>query len=230
MPWAPSGAAAYRGAVRSKRADVLDTVADAICQLPADRISRVGVDGFDGAGKTTFADELATALGRSGRAVIRASVDGFHRPGAQRYGLGRTSPEGFFRDSYDYGQLRAVLLDPLSPGGDRRFRRAVFDCDSDSQAVRSLETAAPNAVLIVDGMFLHRPELRSYWDFSVFLEVGFAVSIPRGAQRGIGSPDPGAECNRRYIEGQRIYLRECTPHEYATVVIDNEDLSSPVIR
>lgn len=48
----------------------------------------------------------------------------FIHPRALRYRQGRHSPEGFFQDSYDYAQLKAVLLDPLSPGGDGRYRDA----------------------------------------------------------------------------------------------------------
>jgi uridine kinase len=80
-------------------------------------------------------------------------------------------------------------------------------------------------------MFLHRPELREYWDFSIFVDVDFEISIPRGAARGVGygSPNPDALSNRRYIEGQKLYFMECRPHEYASIVVDNNDLSSPKI-
>lgn len=40
-----------------------------------------------------------------------------------------------------------------------------------------------DAVLIVDGIFLHRDELTDAWDLSIWLEVAFTVSIPRGASR-----------------------------------------------
>jgi alkylation response protein AidB-like acyl-CoA dehydrogenase len=89
-------------------------------------VVRVGIDWVDGAGKTYLADELAELLRASGRSTIRASVDGFHHPRAIRYRRDRGSPEGFFHDSYDYDQLKAALLDPLSPGGTRRYRVAVF--------------------------------------------------------------------------------------------------------
>ena len=36
--------------------------------------------------------------------------------------------------------------------------------------------------------------------------------------------------NRRYVEGQRIYLRECRPRDRATVVIDNTHLELPVLQ
>src|SRR5918994_1676380 len=49
----------------------------------------VAVDGIDGAGKTTFADGLAEVFAEAGSAVYRASIDGFHRPRAERCGARR---------------------------------------------------------------------------------------------------------------------------------------------
>jgi len=192
-------------------------------------VLRVGIDGVDGAGKTTLADALADGLRTARIPVIRASVDAFHHPRVVRYRLGRDSPEGFFRDSYDYHALRRCLLEPLSPGGSLRYRTAVFDHRSDRHVDAPETRAQAGSVLIVDGIFLHRPELRAYWDFSVFLDVRFEVSIPRGAQRGEGSPDPLAPENRRYIEGQQLYLRECDPSAHATLVIGYDDPAAPLI-
>ena len=212
-----------------KRLELLQGLAAQILALPVPPVLKVGIDGVDGAGKTTFSTELAEVLAASGRPMIRASVDGFHNPRAVRYRLGKRSPEGFFRDSYNYGALKAALLDPLNPGGTGRYRTAVFDHRMDAPVEVPEQQAAPGSILLVDGIFLHRPELRAYWDLSVFLEVDFGTSIPRGAQRGEGSPDPHAPENRRYVEGQRLYLQECHPREHASVVVNNERLERPFI-
>ena len=212
-----------------QRQRLLHALAARILELPCDRVVRVGIDGVDGAGKTCFADELATILQASGRSTIRASVDGFHHPRAVRYRRGRTSPEGYYYESYDYEQLKAALLDPLSPAGDQRYRTAVFDHRLDARVDMPERTAAAGDVLIVDGIFLHRPELRDYWNYSIFLEVPFTISIPRGAQRGEGSPDPAAPENQRYVRGQELYLRTCQPTRWATRVVNNADLNAPYI-
>jgi uridine kinase len=213
-----------------RRRDLVWELARAINAVQAAGIVRVGVDGVDGAGKTTLGDELAAAVRDLGRPVIRASVDSFHNPRAIRYRQGRDSPDGFFLDSYDYALLRRVLLDPLSRGGSGRYRAVAFDYVKDLPMRTPERAAAPNAVLIFDGIFLHRPELTGYWDYSIFLRVGFDTSIPRCAQaRPELSPDPRAESNRRYVDGQRIYLRTCEPEKLATIVIDNEDLDAPSI-
>ncbi|HEU5470344.1 MAG TPA: uridine kinase [Actinophytocola sp.] len=216
-----------------RRNELVTGLARRIADIGGAGTTRVGVDGVDGAGKTVFADELGAALAALGRPVIRAGTDAFHNPRAVRHRRGRDSPEGFFRDSFDYSRLRALLLDPLSPGGTGHFRRAAFDHETDSPVDAPVEVAPTGAVLVFDGIFVHRPELLPYWDFSIFLRVGFDISIPRLAGR-IGcsahpdSTDPNSAGNRRYVEGQRRYLAECQPEHKATVVVDNTDLAAPV--
>lgn len=213
----------------SQRQEVLREVAGHIVRLPVDRISRVGVDGVDGAGKTMFADELAAIVSAQGRPLIRAGVDGFHNPRAVRYRRGRGSPEGFFEDSYDYGTLKSVLLDPLGDAGTGCYRTAAFDHRTDRPVSPPRVQAEPGSILIFDGIFLHRPKLADYWDFSIFLSVDFAVSVARCAGRDGTSPDPDAPANRRYVEGQRLYLRTCEPYARATLTIDYNDLAAPFI-
>lgn len=196
-----------------------------------DRISRlegravVGVDGVDGAGKTVFAGELASMLMQSGRSVIQASVDGFHNDRALRYRRGKSDPQGFFEDSYNYELLRNDLIDPFRKGESKvsvaRFNHAIDAEISDTATVE------PSAILVIDGIFLHRDELVSLWDFSIFLSVPFSVCYARLATRDGSNPDPRAVKNRRYYEGQQIYLSNCKPAERATVVIDNSEIEAP---
>lgn len=231
-PVAPGGKQGkWKGtAVRShtqQRSAVLSRIAATVTELHPNRVARVGVDGVDGAGKTTFADELAETIVT--RPTIRVGLDGFHHPRSVRYRRGRHSPEGYFHDSYDYARLREMVLEPLSPGGGGRYGRAAFDYRTDRPIASGWQHAPSDAVLIVDGIFLHRPELRPYWDYTVFLQVDFTMSIRRCAARGDLDPDPGAPSNRRYVEGQRLYLDQCHPADQASIVIDNSDLGEPHI-
>jgi uridine kinase len=161
--------------------------------------------------------------------VIRASIDGFHNPRSVRYRLGTSSPEGYFRDSFNYEALTNGLLRPLGPGGSLRYRRAVFNYRTDSQVQTPSELAPPNSILLFDGVFLHRPELRLYWDLSIFLDAPFEVTIQRCAARDGSSPDLNAAENRRYVEGQKLYLHQCQPRRESTIVINNTNLTSPDI-
>lgn len=210
------------------RAEVLDRLSRLIAEVKAEPVARVGIDGVDGAGKTCLADELAACLAATGRPIIRASVDGFHNPKFVRYRRGRSSPEGFYRDSYDYAALKRVLLDPLSPGGSLRYRRAVFDVDEDLPVEALEEEAAAGSILLFDGIFLHRPGLRGYWEFSVLLQVEWDRNH-RTRHRPPNDFGPGDPRNDRYRLGQRLYLDECRPWQWASVVLDNEVLEAPLI-
>lgn len=60
-----------------QRFEYLSDLASVIVEIPLDHPTRVAIDGVDGVGKTTLADELVPLIQGAGRQVIRASVDGF---------------------------------------------------------------------------------------------------------------------------------------------------------
>lgn len=187
----------------------------------------VAVDGVDGSGKSMFAANLTAHLQKSDIQVLHVSVDGFHRPRAERYARGRYSPEGFFRDSYNYDKFKNVLLVALQKEGDRNIQRTIHDIKTDEQLSPEPIFVEPGTVVVVDGIFLHRDELFDYWDYSIFLDVDFQQAFHRMAKRDNGLPDPFNELNTRYREGQLLYFRECDPKSRATVIIDNNDFEHP---
>ncbi|MEV6599415.1 uridine kinase [Actinoplanes sp. NPDC051346] len=199
----------------------------AVAELVSAGAVRVGVDGVDGVGKTTFARRLAAELETAGRSAIHISADGFHHPRAVRHRRGRDSAEGFWLDSYDYPALIANVLAPFGPAGNRRYRTAVHDVDTDEVLDLPWLTAPADAIVVVDGLFLHRDELAAHWDFSVFLSAPFEVTVPRMAARDGSHPDPAHPSQARYVQGQRRYFAACEPWQRASVVVDNTDVTRP---
>ena len=215
------------------RKQMIERLAVLIASVERPHPVRVAIDGIDAAGKTTLADELVPAVERRGRTTIRASVDGFHRPRIQRYQRGPDSPEGYYHDSFDYTALRAALLVPLGPEGDRLYRSAVFDFRSDSPVSRPILTARVDSVLLFDGVFLLRPELNDYWDYRVFVRVDSAEAMRRAELRDQGLFGSAAEVRSRfetrYLAGQRIYLESVQPERMADLVVNNDDPSNPTL-
>ena len=217
-----------------ERKELIDYLASEVAAIVRPHPVRVAIDGVDAAGKTTFADELGSALVSLGWPVVRASIDGFHNPSAIRYRRGALSPEGYYQDSFNYPMLIEALLQPLGPGGSLAFRRAVFDFRTDKIVQVPIELAERNAILLLDGVFLLRPELRAHFDFSIFLRADFDVTLARAEQRDLELLGNVEEVRRRYreryIPGQELYLTAVHPERIASVVIDNNDLSRPIIR
>ena len=216
-----------------KRSQLLDELASRIIRVELPHPTRVAIDGVDAAGKTTLAEELVTPLQAHGRPVIRASIDGFHHPAHIRHSRGPTSPEGYYYDSFNYQGLTESLLAPLGPGGSRRYVSAVFDYRTDAEVQSPIRVAEVNAVLLFDGVFLLRPEVMGYWDFTIFVEAAFETTLARAEQRDavlFGSVEGVRErYERRYIPGQKLYFDKCRPRERAEVVIDNNDPRNPAV-
>lgn len=217
--------------IQRTRRDAVHQLAERIAALRPEHPARVAVDGVDAAGKTTLADELAEAVRMLGRPVIRASIDGFHRSRADRHRRGPESPEGYYEDSFDYAALRAALLEPLGPGGSRRYRRAVFDFRADALVRGDEEEAPADAVLLFDGVFLLRPELIAMWEYRIFVHAPFEVTLKRALRRDVtlfGSEDVVRERYlRRYMPGQRLYLAAARPRERADAILENADPEQP---
>ena len=138
----------------------------------------------------------------AGVGVVRASVDDHLRPVAERYARGRASAEGCYRDSHDLEAVRRLVV--------------------------AFRDGSPQAVLVVDGVFLLRPELTDLWDLAVHLVLPDEEVVRRAAVR-----DPGTDPRlylTRYLPAQRLYEAEARPRERADVVLDARDMSVASVR
>ena len=216
------------------RQQVLSLIANAICAKNLTHTLRVAIDGIDNAGKTTLADELVPLIEQRGRSVIRASVDSFHRPRQDRYRHGSDAPEGYYADAFDYVALCSVLLQPLGPDGNRRYKRAVFDFRTDTPIIVPEEEAADGAVLLFDGIFLQRPEIAAFWDYRMFVDVPMAIALQRALLRDLplfGSAEAiAARYHQRYFPAQQLYFQDAQPQQTADVIIENSDPLHPSVR
>ena len=203
------------------RRDLLDGLCAEFLQHYREGRTIIAIDGRDGSGKTQFADDLAVRLGR-GHSVFRASVDDFHRPRAERYARGEFSPEGYYEDAFDYELLRRVLLAPFRLGGSTGFVLKAFDVARDVPYEMDWMTGPQDATLIIDGVFINRPELRGLWNFTVWLDVEDAERerrlIERDGERSLGE---------RYAGAYALYNADANPRARASAIIDNTDPADP---
>jgi uridine kinase len=213
----------------SVRRGVIAALAECVPPAAGDGCVRVAIDGVDGSGKSILAAELAAALSEAGRPVIQVSADDWHQQRAQRHARGRTSPEGFWLDSYDYPRLRAEVLEPLGPGGSREYRPLGHSLETDEVLRGPTLTAPEGAVVVVDGLFLQRAELHGCFEFVVWLDVPFEETARRMAVRDGTPPHPDDPAMARYVGGQRRYFAACAPWSSADLVIDNTDVERPRI-
>jgi uridine kinase len=180
----------------------------------------VGISGPDCAGKSKLARELAEALGASSL-VVRG--DEFTRPTAERYAEADQAL-GYYRDSFDYGELRGRLLPALRDGlvGDVALRVSDWEHDGWRTETFSLR---PETLLIVEGCFLFADGGDDEFDLTVWIDLPLeqvverALARPRDLER-MGGPDGVRErYARRYVPGQRLHLERDDPSRRADVVL-----------
>lgn len=216
------------------RAELVTLLADAIEVRSAGRPVRVAVDGCAASGKTTLADELVVALHHRGRHVIRAWVDDFLRPRSERYQRGQYSAQGCYQDGFDYSALIGRLLDPLGPGGTLEYQTAAYDRHADLAVCPPAARAPADAVLVLDGVFLLRPELRGKWDLKIHLAVQPGEILRRGRIRDLDIYGSVEEVDRRYLSrylpAQKLYRADNRPLEHADFIVINDDPARPVVR
>lgn len=210
-----------------ERTALIATVADMVAALGPGAL-RVAVDGLTGAGKTSFGHELAAALRAAGRATMRASMDDFRYPWrrAREHGYDRVSGEGYYRNAYDFGAARDLLLGPAGPSGSGE----VVLCGHDPLTGvdhRDKKISAPRgAILIVDSVFAFRPEYNDCWEYRIWLDVDPETARDSAAEGG----EEAARLHRdRYHAAEMIYLAEIDPPSRADIIIDNRDFKRPRI-
>jgi uridine kinase len=217
----------------AERTALIATVADTVAALGPGAL-RVAIDGLTGAGKTSFGHELAAALRTAGRATMRASMDDFKHPwpDALEHGYDRVSGEGYYRNAYDFGSARDLLLGPAGPSGSGEVVLCGHDPLTGADHRDKKISAPRGAILIVDSVFAFRPEYNDCWEYRIWLEVDPETALRRGIARDTAT-EGGEEAARlhrsRYHAAEMIYLAEIDPRSQADVIVDNRDFKRPRI-
>ncbi|MDJ0349407.1 hypothetical protein [Cryobacterium sp. PH29-G1] len=200
--------------VSTPRIDFLRTLAAEVVHNYGLGRTIIAIDGADAAGRAAFADDLAAVFREDERHVFRASLRYFQHSRAEQDRLAPDLPDSAerrYRVGYDYSALRRVLVEPFRLGGSTGFVTEEFDPDRDAWIQPTWQSAPADAILIVDGDYINRPELHGLWLYSVLLE-GEPGSDP--------ASDPGSELHDRY----RAQVR---PRDIVSAVVDVADQQLP---
>ena len=139
----------------------VDPVAAVVAALDGRHGTRwIGVDGKGATGKTTLAKRIAAAL--PGSVVVH--IDDFARPDLQ----------GWERDRFVH-----QVLKPLLAGRPGRYQRWDFDHNVGAEW-HTVPTGLP---VVVEGVSATDERLGVPWDFTIWVEVPYAVRLARAMER-----------------------------------------------
>ena len=167
----------------------------------------VAIDGPCASGKSTLGARLASELG----APLIAADDFFLRP-EQR------TPERLATvgGNLDRERLADEVLLPLSGGRAANLRP--YDCKT--QKISSARVIPATEILIVEGSYSHHPELKKFYDLTVFLDTPPTVQWERIKRRE--SPDSAQRFKNQWIPLENEYFSKMNIRSYADVIITLE--------
>lgn len=189
--------------VSTPRIEFLRTLAAEVLHNYGRGRTIIAIDGPDTGGRAAFADDLAAVFREDELHVFRASLRYFQHSRAEQQRLAPDTPDHRYRVGYDYSALRRVLVEPFRMGGSTGFVTEEFDPDRDTWIQPTWQTAPADAILIIDGDYINRPELHGLWLYSVLLE--------------------GAPVN----DSDLRYLAEVHPRDVVSAVVDTTDPAAP---
>ena len=141
------------------------------------------------------------------------------------------SVEGYVEDSFDYSAVRKNVLQPLGPGGDRRYAPEIYDHHRGEARTVEFKEAPEEAFLLFEGVMLFRKELVEFFDFRILIMCSTRVILERAKVRDLahfGDMETLLEkYQKRFIPGQKKYLSENQPAQFADLIFFNDDPDFP---
>jgi HAD superfamily hydrolase (TIGR01509 family) len=135
----------------------------------------------------------------------------------------------YLRHSFDFTRLIGQILEPLRRDGELHTVLAHLDLATDTFTAHRTYTIDAGTVVLVEGVFLLRPQLRRFLDLTVYLHVPEQTALLRGATRDTAPAgvDVAGRYRSKYLPAQREFLRQHPPAELADLIVDNTDWDRP---
>jgi uridine kinase len=118
---------------------------------------------------------------------------------------------GGYLTYYDWQRLEAQLLVPFAHGRSARYQRYNWG----ENQLGEWRVVPAEGVIVVEGLYTLRPELRAYYHVKIWVETNFPTRMGRQGERA----DPW-EWGERWEAAEVFYMLLHTPQRYADIVVD----------
>lgn len=187
----------------------------------SNKIYIVGIDGLGGAGKSTIVNSLKLQLQNENYPTYILHIDDFIHPKHIRYDNTKEEWYCYYNIQWRYDYLVEEILSPIKKGKTINKTIELYNKENNKYLLQSLYIPY-GSILILEGVFLQRKELKNYLDFVIYLDVPQDVRLNRVLIRDsyIGElEDIKNKYERRYFPAENKYLLEYSPIETADFVL-----------
>lgn len=164
----------------------------------------IAIEGFGGAGKTTFAEKLAKELGKT--EIIH--IDDF-------IVKDKILEPSWDKGGFDRARLERQVLKPAREGKAVQYQRLMWQENKLSEFV----VVPASRYLIIEGISSYHPGIAHYYDFKIWIDTPLAIAKERGHARD-GSNENAAHWDL-WAENDARYQQKHHPELDADFVYSN---------
>lgn len=174
----------------------------------------IGIDGKCGAGKTTLSSYLSTVY-----ETLIVPMDDFFLPPKLRTPDRLEEPGG----NIHYERLMCEVILPLKRQ-DHQIRWRRFDCSCMDYSGSTGIKPTPGSLILLEGSYSMRPEFRSAYALSVFVDVEDSLQLKRICRRN--GPAALEAFSQRWIPMENRYFSYYKVRETCDIVLHLNGLPS----
>ena len=167
----------------------------------------IGIDGFGGSGKSTFAKELMEII----KNTEIVHMDDFYKSEDMRKEPNTSNEIGFF---FDWRKVESQVLKPFTNNLEISFQK--YDWPSDS--LKYWQNISKESNVIVEGVYSTRKELSKYYDLKIWIDCPTEICLARGIERdGVEIID---HWKNVWLKQEKEYIEKHKPFLYADFKIN----------
>lgn len=204
--------------------EVAEVIATRRGALPSNRALIVGISGIDASGKGFVTAQLADQLRNESLEVETIGADGWLNLPAVRFNDANPGLH-FYDNAFRLDQMFTEVILPLRHG---RSVKCEVDHLVETASSFTRHTYQFNGidVLLVEGIFLFKPEYRENFDLRVWIDCSFETALQRAiarSQEGLSPEETIIAYEKIYFPAQRIHFEKDHPAQVADIVLLNDN-------
>lgn len=184
------------------------------------KVTVVGIDGLGGSGKSTISEKICAKLEDYKFNTILLHIDDFITMREVRYNPAYPEWKCYYDLQWRYEYL-VEAVNTIKDGTKNQVAVELYDKENDNYFKQSYDVTE-RTIVIVEGIFLQRKELKGIFDFMIYIDIPETVRLERVLKRDtyIGNEQQIVDkYQNRYFPAERKYFIEYQPNKSADYVI-----------
>lgn len=187
----------------------------------------VALSGIDGSGKSTMAQQVVERLRSQGLNAALIGLDAWHHPPEKRFNKDAPA-QHFYNHAFRFDELFEILINPLRHNRSTHITVELTRLPENDLYPHSYDLDEVD-VIILEGIFLFKKELRKNHDLAFWVECSFETALRRALlrnQEGLSQEEIIRDYRTIYFPAQRIHLTRDEPKSNVNGIVENDELAS----